>query len=270
MAILAPAPYAATVLPDSVLKAAPQPEITAAKYVAVRAVADANAFRAPRVLSVTGSIRLERLDDIESLRSAYLLHHATGSVDALRLIEAAGAVLGRLHAQMPASSQAWTPAPTFARALNAYGWSEDWKILHHAPLHGDFSFANVFVHGPSGQIAVLDPCPNGGSTFGAWEQGPAVLDLGKFLACLEGQVPPRHLLVLSRIRTENLQRGFLKAYEQASGISVDRPAAFAFAYAAATTQFRRRGPLKQAVKTAVLYNPMRFNYPLARKLRAMG
>ena len=59
-------------------------------------------------------------------------------------------------------------------------------------LHGDFSFANVLfreTEKAEPEIVIIDPCANGGSTHHDWEAGPIYVDLGKFLSCLEGQVP---------------------------------------------------------------------------------
>lgn len=262
-----PKPYSATVLADRVLKESPRPQATLAKYQAVWAVAQASGFSAPAVTRVfEGGVEMERLKGIRSLRGPFLAYQRGSSHD---LFAQAGEALGRLHAGLPAAGPAWAAPMEFETALRRYGWAEDWRALPTATLHGDYSFSNVQVM-PDGGLAVIDPCPNHASTFEVWETGPIYVDIGKFLSCLEGQVPPLQMLQTSPVRNGRLQEIFLKAYEEATESPLDRAAAHAFAYAAAAVQFRRRGKLRGAIKTSALYNRLRRNFPLPVKLRALA
>lgn len=264
--------YRADVLAKVVLKAAPNAMQVAAKYDAVHHIALEKSFIAPRVLGISDSITLEKLNNIISLRDIYIDCHLSRDAagNSRDLIRRAGEVLGHLHAFMPTTTNEWVASKQFCTALKRYGW-ENWDAqLDRATLHGDYSFANVFVEQTTGKIAVIDPCPNGSSSFLPWECGPIYVDIGKFLACLEGQVPLRNQVSLSRKRCNLLQKDFIDGYQCASGKLIDLPTAFAFAYGTAKAQFLNRHNNLGQVKAAFLYNRLRRNFPLTKKLEAFS
>jgi len=242
------------------------PAKTARKYTAVHEVARAFGFVAPQVYDTyPDHIVLERIHDIVSLREMYL----GAEPDLLdTAVSRAGEVLARLHANLPrVEGVVWSPSPRFVADLRRYDSCEiDISALPNSTLHGDFSFANVFIgKSHSDQIVVIDPCPNFGSTFDEWAVAPVYVDIGKMLACLEGQVSLRYLHRRpSTARVEQLKDCFLTAYE-GSGPKLDRYVANAFAFAVASAQFHRRFGLLSEVHRTVLYNRIRGNFPGARK-----
>jgi hypothetical protein len=255
------------VFPHHVEKYAPAPESTARKYAAVHEIAAAHGFIAPRVLKTRSDhVLLERIDDIVSLRELYLSENEQALNTA---VSRAGEVLARLHAHLPRTDAAeWSAPPGFSEALRRYvGRDIDIEALPRAVLHGDYSFANVLIsHRSPDSIAVIDPCANFGSTFDDWSLAPVYVDVGKMLACLEGQIPFRRQHQRpGSARIGDLQHLFMSGYERI-GPSLDREIAHGFAYAVASAQFRRRFGRLSALHRVGLYNRFRGNFPCARKL----
>jgi streptomycin 6-kinase len=246
------------------------PVETAGKYSAIQEIGARSGFVAPRVLEIKSDrILLERLKSITSLRELYL----KGEKRELDVaIKRAGEVLATLHAQLPRDGgRPWVPPARFANDLEKYaGRPIDPSILASAVLHGDYSFANVFVtDGASRDIAIIDPCPNFGSTFDLWTLAPVYIDVGKMLACLEGQVPIRNQLSRpSDGRINELQEIFLSGYARL-GNDLDLETACAFAFATVSAQFRRRLGVLGAVHRTALYNRLRGNFPGKLKMAGM-
>lgn len=246
------------------------PASMARKYAAVHEIAMSSDFRAPDVLQVgPSSIILERVEGMIALDSLYT------SADHKLLndkIYRAGEVLAILHSNLPTSETvAWQPSPVIQRALDRYSSRHiDATALPHATLHGDFSFANVSLTGTPAQITIIDPCANFGSTFDDWTLGPIYVDIGKMLACLEGQIPfRRQHLRPSQARIEQLQQAFIGGYGRC-GVKLDIEVAHAFAFAVSSAQFYRRMGKFSAFHRFALYNRFRGNYPAARKRRRSG
>lgn len=242
------------------------PVRTAEKYAAVHLVAQAHGFVAPRVRDTRADhVVLERIRNIISLRDLYL----GSDLDVLdAAVSRAGEALAGLHRNLPRpGGSVWSPAPRFLADLRRYASREiDVSSLEQTTPHGDYSFANVFVIGSDpDRIAVIDPCPNFGSTFDEWAPVPIYVDIGKMLSCLEGQVPARRLHRRpSHARISDLQERFLASYER-SGAKLDREVANAFAFAVASAQFHRRFGRLGRLHQSFLYNRFRGNFPGARK-----
>lgn len=255
---------------DHVEKFAASPEATARKYEAVHAIASAHGFVAPRVLdTLADRVVLERISNIVSLREIYVSRDAR----ALRtVVSRAGEVLALLHAHLPdPGCAAWAPPAELSRALRRYlGKDVDLATLPSAILHGDYSFANLFVlRGSPDQLVVLDPCANHGSTFADWTLAPVYLDIGKMLACLEGQVPlwqQHHCPPPAEVAA--LQQLFVDAYQRI-GPPLDIEVAHACAFAVASAQFRRRFGVLSPLHRLALYNRLRGNFPADRKMHGM-
>jgi len=253
-----------------VLKYTNNPREVAKKYSAVHMIGEQYGFVAPRVLDICRDyIVLERIHEISPIRDFYVGSDPVALGIAVRR---SGEVLGHLHANLPKNeSTNWNPSPQFADSLRHYaGRDFDLRLLPRAVLHGDYSFANIFVvaNDPE-QIAVIDPCANFGSTFSDWTFGPTALDAGKMIACLEGQVPAKfHLRKPPPQEIRMLQRAFVEAY-RGTGVELDMEAAYCFAYATTVAQFRRRFGALGRMRSAVLYNRTRRNFPLDRKMNEL-
>jgi hypothetical protein len=257
--------------PDRVEKEVAVPALTAGKYAAVHEVGLASGFIAPRVLGANSRfVLLEHIPDIRSLRDLYISRDRK----ALDLaVGRAGEILGLLHAKLHhASAACWTPPPKFVEDLQGYtGTHIDIERMPRAILHGDYSFANVFVQGNVPEkLVIIDPCANYGSTFEDWTSGPIYIDIGKMLSCLEGQVSPRHQhRVPSAGRIAELQERFIGGYER-FGAVIDRSIAHGFAFGVASAQFRRRFGRLSGLHRLALYNVLRGNFPGTRKLKAVA
>jgi hypothetical protein len=239
----------------------------AEKYAALHEIGRDCGFIAPRVLSVgPGHVRLERINDLVPLRDLYL-GDSGWALD--RAVENAGESLAKLHANLPRHAAVpWSPPPGFlddlGRYLPTHGGIGDLPL---AILHCDYSFTNVCcVAANADRLAIIDPCPNYGSTFDCWAYAPIYIDIGKMFACLEGQVAARfqHRRP-SPARVVELQEIFLVGYER-FGSKVNVATANAFAFAVAAAQFRKRYGSLAFLRRSALYNRMRGNFPCWRKL----
>lgn len=256
------------VLSDRVEKYTAAPHEMARKYCAVQRVAEHHGFVAPGVLEVREDhIVLELLSGIRPLKDLYLSSQHT---DLEAAVQRAGEVLGHLHRELDgAAAQPWTPSRSFEEDVRRYSpAAPEFAALPQCVLHGDYSFANVFVGASPQVIAVIDPCPNYGSTHEVWTRGPIYLDIGKMLSCLEGQVPARdQFRKPSRSRINELQEIFVRGYGLTAGTaSVDAEVAHAFAFATASGQFRRRFGSLGVMRRSALYSRLRGNYPAHRKM----
>jgi hypothetical protein len=239
----------------------------ARKYSAVHDIAVANGFLAPKVLKVrSGSVILERLGDMQPLEGLYLAKNPRIE----QVITRAGEVLALLHNNLPRGGTShWLPPPGFLNQMKRYlGRNLDVAALPEASLHGDYSFANVWItRDDPRSIAILDPCANFGSTFDDWTVGPIYVDIGKMLACLEGQVSLRRQHRRpSSVRINELQRRFIEGYGRFRA-RPDVETAHAFAFAVSSAQFYRRFGRASAIRSFALYNRFKGNFPSYRKQR---
>jgi hypothetical protein len=260
---------------DRVTKTTATPAETARKYAELHSVSAISNFTSPRVIEVGETfIAMERLDGLSPLSRHYLdAKSASGLNQATTdLFYQIGRILADLHRALPPhQSHPWVPPPSFELDLaKVLGRPVDLSTIPHAPLHADYSFANLFVQRSDlRRIVVLDPCANFGSTFYDRTVGPIYLDIGKMLACLEGQVKPVNQLALpTRQMRVGLQDAFLQGYEHTASFRLDRTLAHAFAYATASAQFARRGPIVSKVLLLGLYNRLKGNKYIGATARA--
>jgi hypothetical protein len=251
---------------DRVTKTTATPSETARKYEELHRASLSSNFTSPRVISIDKTfITLERLDGLSPIYHQYISSKTAhrSSHSAVDLFNQVGRILGDLHTLLPSEgSHHWAPPPSFEATLSKkLGRSVDLATIPRAPLHADYSFANLFIQDSNPRrIVVLDPCANFGSTFHDRTVGPVYLDIGKMLACLEGQVKPKLQLSLpTRQVRVTLQKAFLKGYEARVSFAVDRRLAHAFAYATVSAQFARRGPIISKILLTGLYNGIKGN-----------
>lgn len=270
-----------SVLDDAVEKiAVGDPQLMALKYDALSRIARSHGFRAPAVVSIDklrGTITTERIAPLRRVASMYLAYQVgdVGPETVEPLFFEIGAILARIHGELTnPDCVGWSADATFQRRLTEFTNRDvDPSRDPSACLHGDFSFANIFVHqvgSADSELVVLDPCPNGGSTHHDWEVGPVYVDLGNFLSCLEGQVPLRHHHKLHPERSTRLQLTFLRGYESVSGLNLDLQLAFAYAYAVGSAQFDVRFGRWSFIPIKVLFNRQwKRNYPFSEKRKLL-
>jgi hypothetical protein len=255
--------------------------LMARKYAAIYELSLKHGFRAPKVLAIDlrrRTLVIERIHDIHCFKDVYSECHAypDRALDLFPVFFRAGAVLATIHEKLrPLECAAsWQADESFARRLALYvGTQSADSESPSVCLHGDFGFPNLHLaFTPDGrqEIVVLDPCGNKSSTHSDWEIGPAYVDIGKFLACLEGQVGLRRQLFLRRAISCETQLAFVRGYESVSGTPINMGLAFAYAYAVAGAQFdlsyRNAGKLAMFL----LFNRhWKRNFPFATKQRAL-
>jgi hypothetical protein len=204
--------------------------------------------------------------DWDPIRASYL-DYMTGSTRnqaAAQVIAEAGRVLGAIHRDLQLSDpEEWVPTPGMRRSLRQAGMVDElaWREGSQVFLHGDYGFSNVFWSRETGRIATLDPSPDGYSTFAVGLHGPPYVDLGQFVSCLEGRVPLQFYPRMRWIRLEELREVFLDAYEQESGMSIDRDCVRRFGFAIAAANFADRLPytIGRRLAQGVLYNRFKGN-----------
>jgi hypothetical protein len=114
--------------------------------------------------------------------------------------------------------------------------TKDW--VH---LHCDYGFANVFFSVNANKIVVLDPCANNASTRGDFLIGPRYLDLGKFLAGIDGQAGLKGFIRRPPLDLREAYRtSFLRGYQESAAVTVNMNLANAFCRATSLAQFRSR------------------------------
>jgi hypothetical protein len=186
---------------------------------------------------------------------------AGASADA---IAEAGRVLAAIHRDLEVEdSERWDPLAEFGDSLARAGVGADqqWQAAPEVCLHGDYGFSNVLWSPDTGKIAILDPSPDGYSTFVAGLRGPAYVDLGQFVSCLEGRVPLWFYPRIKWGRLDVLRGVFLDAYEKESGSIVDRGCVRRFGFAIAEANFhdRLRTKVGRRLANQVLYNRFKGN-----------
>lgn len=203
------------------------------------------------------------------IRSVYL-DYMTGSEPsevAAGAVAEAGRVLGAIHANLELeSSEPWTPDDAFCKSLERVdggGLSTEWEADRQVFLHGDYGFSNVWWSEDTLTIATFDPSPDGYSTFAARIRGPAYVDLGQFMSCLEGRVPLSWHPRLKWGRLEGLRHSFLDAYEEEAAVAVDRNWVRRFGFAIFEANLRDRIPyrLAQRLGSKVVFNRLKKNLP---------
>lgn len=247
------------ILKSAVQKFTAQPIEMARKYDFMHRMGVKAGFTAPAVLEVRAdSIIIEKKEIINTLRDIYILYNDgkyTTSIEGYYF--KAGAVLASVHSEPNAGLKKWKPSQYLNRKLPPHiqfpaGQGDQLGDL--VVLHGDYSFTNVCIsreHGQS-ELCIIDPCPNGGSTFNMFEQGPRYVDIGIFVACLWGQIPIWHALRMRKGVSTKLTDAFLRGYEVTAGISLDRELVSNFAYAAVSAQFEYRFGLFGRVRAIAL------------------
>ena len=242
-----------------VIKLSPRPAEMAEKYNLVAGILSGGGFSAPRALYYDNrSVVLEKLELGRSLRDVFLSYHKDPDKEpfALQTMQQAGRALARVHDGLIRTGELWRPPPLFAYLLGKrLGADFEISRLPTATLHGDFTFTNVYLRDGenSPSLCVIDPCPNGGSTFRLFERAPVYVDIGLFVACLHGQVSFVERLKMLQSRQRAMIDAFIQGYSAASGIEIDRNVAVAFGYAAVGSQFDYRYGLAGGLRLHALF-----------------
>jgi hypothetical protein len=181
------------------------------------------------------------------------------------LMAQAGAVLARIHRRLriPAREQ-WQPGDDFRADLERCGFSvESLSANPTVPLHGDFCPQNIGYRMERNRVVpvVIDPSPDFVSTFHPWVHGPAYIDVGLFLSCLEGRVSFRHYPRIKWARIPELKEIFLASYNKCAERPVDPRLAEAVSYCIARRYFRLRFRVTPLAHGAawLLYNRFKGN-----------
>lgn len=223
------------VSPVDFVKYYPAAEL-AAEAAKARLMAEAGAavgVRVPAVLDVdeaAGAIRYEYVDCPTSLLDLMSDRSATPAL-ILAQVEQAGAALGALHRALPTVGfPRGRRSERFTRALGP-GWTPPGgvspAVLQHGAVspavlqHGDFGYSNVRF-GPTGDLVVIDPSPNGYVTVDALNVDHPELDLALIGSNFVGRTV-RPVAMGRTIRLgPDLFAALLQGYEGRAAHSVDR------------------------------------------------
>ena len=219
--------------PADFVKRYPAAEL-AAEATKARLMAEAGAaagVRVPAVLDVdeaNGTIRYEHVECPTSLLDLMSDRTATPAL-ILAQVELAGAALGALHRALPtAGFPRERRSGLFQRALASDGsTSGGFAVLEHGAVsptvlqHGDFGYSNVRF-GPTGELVVIDPSPNGYVTVDPLNVDHPELDLALIGSNFVGRTM-RPVAMGRTIRLgPDLFAALLQGYEGATGRPVDK------------------------------------------------
>lgn len=136
--------------------------------------------------------------------------------------------------------------------------------MPYAFLHGDFGFSNVHRIGETGsQIAVIDCSCDNYTTFASDTYAPVYVDVAHMVACMEGLFPLSNYPFVSWDRASEIKEAFLAAYEQSSGVSLERKWVSRFAYASVASKFHKemRSRLLRKLAVWIVFNEFKNNLP---------
>ncbi len=202
------------------------PTELAAEAAKARLMAEAGAavgVRVPAVLDVdeaAGAIRYEYVECPTSLLDLMSDRSATPALILVQ-VELAGAALGALHRALPTVGfPRGRRSEGFTRVLGPE-WSSPGAVSPAVLQHGDFGYSNVRF-GPTGELVVIDPSPNGYVTVDPLNVDHPELDL----ALIGSNFVGRTLRPLAMARTirlgPDLFAALLQGYEGAAGHPIDR------------------------------------------------
>jgi len=229
-----------------------------------------NGFEFPRPIEINvenNSIKFDKVVNGKSIRTEYLAYmiDATPSPRIVRLFFSVGEILGSIHRDLSMKKFVeWKPTAVFKSGAERAGISDfddRYDRLPKAMLHGDYGLENIELIDSKGRfaIAVFDASPNFFSTFRADEYGPIYVDIGNFVAVLEGMVPPKFFWRMKWSRRKTLIQSFVDGYEASSGTPCDQKMVDVFSRASANAYFTRKfgNGLKQKIAFWVLFNPLK-------------
>ena len=175
----------------------------------------------------------------------------------------AGRVLAYMHHHLDLSSRScWQPGKLFIAAFRELGKNLNVEVGGEPEvyLHGDYGFSNVDIHLDTKKLVIFDPSANGFVTRRANEFGTIYVDIGNFLACLEGLVPLRQQVSINWQLVPLIKEAFLKGYEQEAEYDINRELASSFAYATAKCYFSYKYvfPISRLAMN-ILYNSWKEN-----------
>jgi|GEM_PF-3990402 len=232
----------------NVLKKTEFPELMANKYNAVASAVLPAGFEAPKAIATTNGIKIELKQISVPLRDLFIDHcRGKNQEIAERLFRDAGVALAKIHSLPTGEAEDWWVSPFLRRRLSRLNSPHAPDAPHFSAddnvfIHGDYSYTNLYAcsSGDTIRLCIIDPCPNGGSTFGICERGPRYLDLGMLVSCLWGQLPLGSLLAFRRSSAEKLISIFLEGYSDACGVFIQRDLLYIYAEAVAAAQFEFR------------------------------
>ena len=216
-------------------------------------------------------IDYEFIDNMISLRDPYL-GFVTGrneSLPTIEMFQRAGECLADIHRRLSLESKSdWIPSDVFLTAMKRCGGGSLLSQATDMPcayLHGDFGFSNVsYIPDQAGfKIAIIDSSSDNYSTFESDTYAPIYLDLGHMAACIDGLVPIQHHPFIDWDRSAKLKESFVCAYEERSGVTVDRQWLAYFSYSCVVAKFHKQHRIPALRKFAawIVYNGLKGNRP---------
>jgi glycosyltransferase involved in cell wall biosynthesis len=181
-------------------------------------------FTTPKALRydpTTSRVEFEYIPHTTGLLDAFTQAYQNGHVeDILHHNRSAGEMLADVHKSLKLSSATqWLPPAHIEREMKRVG--SGWPAQSEVYLHCDFSPVNILVSAV-GKLVLIDSSPNHYFTTRPDLIGPPVVDIATYTAKLYWPFRLRSFSINWRRLANTMRMDFLTAYEQASGVEVDR------------------------------------------------
>jgi hypothetical protein len=181
-------------------------------------------FTTPKALRydpTTCRVEFEYIPHATGLLDAFTDAYQTGHLeDILHHNRDAGELLADVHNRLKLSSAThWLPPSHVERQMKRVGTG--WTAQSEVFLHCDFSPVNILVS-DVGKLVLIDASPNQYFTNRPDLMGPPVVDIATYTAKLFWPFRFRSFFVNWRRLVKTMRQEFLAAYEQTSGVHVDR------------------------------------------------
>jgi len=237
-------------------------------------IAKANEFLSPEPITIklsTNEIVFKYLYATGSVRDLYrgYLRYGKGKELILNVTYEAGKILACIHNNLKLETKRnWFPPQKFIDALLELGYpcKEDLSIsLPQSYLHCDYGISNIkyVENNNSITVVVYDSSPNIYYTEYPDTFGPIYVDIGCFIAGLNGLIPLYEYPLINWNKINEVKNKFLSGYEENTGQKLNRYYVDMFSYGCANCYFSKKynSRILQYLAMRVLFNRRKSNIP---------
>lgn len=208
-------------------------------------------FISPKPLNfdvLSQMIEYEYFPKLRSIREIYLGYLKSKEINTELPVyfRKLGVALAEIHEGLELSSRKlWQPSKEFDRAMHkvyAENYLDFIRETPHSFIHGDFGFSNIYylVNNDDFKIIIIDSSYDDFTNFHSNTYASIYLDISHIISCIDGLVPFINYPFIHWKRLNDVKEAFLKAYENRSGIEIDRLWVARFAYASVVAKFSKR------------------------------
>jgi hypothetical protein len=181
----------------------------------------------------------------------------------------AGKILGYIHNNLMLKTKSiWFPPEEFIQALLELGYpcKEDFAIkMPLVYLHCDYGISNIKYLNKEGlrKVVVYDSSPNNYYTKHADTYGPAYVDIGTFIAGINGLIPVYEYPFINWNKINEIKSSFISGYEMSTGYRLNNFYVEMFSYGCANCYFleKYKVPVLQRLAMKILFNSKKSNVP---------